>query len=148
MLELTPEQAEQYASMSAAERTAFRARYEPPDTAEQVRTAAAKHIPADQLDSIMGIVDASKFVTDGTVDEAKVSEHFGRLFGAQQQPHQWGQRTGFPSSEGPGETGRAALKRRWGVGADQDQPAAGGQIAPGRRGREALALRHPKADRR
>lgn len=146
MLELTPEQAAAAASMSPAEWSAHIARYQPPDTAEQLRTAAAQHVPADQLDQIMSIVDPSKFVgDDGAIDQARVSEHFGRWFGPSepQQPPSWGQQSGggAPGKQ-LGDDARAALKRRHGVGADTDQPTAGACIRPGDKGRAALERRH------
>jgi hypothetical protein len=143
MVELPADIEQTLRDLPDAEWTALQARIRPPDTAEQVRTAAAKHVPADQLDSIMSIVDASKFVTDGTVDEAKVTQHFGRLFGVQQQsPPQRGQHSGQPSGDRPRETVQEALRRRHGVGAAPGEPGAGSQIPSGEKGREALARRH------
>lgn len=132
-----------------SEWSALQARVRPPDTAEQVRTAAARHVPADMLDSVMGYVDAAKFVDNsGQVDHAKIDEHFGRLFGAndpQQRPH-WGQGSGSGGPPAPGDQARAALEKRHGI-KRPDTPAAGDQIRPGESAREALAKRHPKGRR-
>lgn len=125
--------------MTPAEWTAHTARYRPPDTSEQVRTAAAKHVPADQLDSIMAVVDPAKFLGDnGEVDEARVARNFGTLFGTEQRPRQWGQRTGQPAGARTGETARAAIAKRYGAKVDPPAPIQ----HPGDTARAAHAKRH------
>jgi hypothetical protein len=146
MVDLPPDVEQALRDLPENEWTTLQARLRPPDSAEQLRTAVAQYVPESQLDSIMGIVKASAFLDDsGQVDEAKVDEHFGRLFGADepQPPRNWGQgsRPGGPPSN-PGDTARAALAKRHGVAGNNDEPAPGQHIRTGAAGRAAAAKRH------
>ena len=140
MTDLAPEVEQQLASMGDGEWQALTARLRAPDTTEQLRAAASKHVPADQLDAVMGIVSPTAFVRDGQVDEALVRQHFGALFGAQQ--HQWGQQSGQTPGGRPGDVGRAALAKRHGGQKPPNPTASNSGSRPGQRGRAALAQRH------
>jgi hypothetical protein len=75
---------------------------------------------------------------NGDVDEAKLTSHLTTLFGVSepQQQRNYGQHSGHPAGDRAGEAGRAALKRRHGIGTD-DQPTAAGRARPGDAGRAA-----------
>jgi hypothetical protein len=147
MVELPADVEQTLRDLPDSEWTALQARVRPPDTAEQVRSAVARHVGQDQLDQIMGIVDPTKLLgDDGQVDQRKVQEHFGALFRTQQpeQRRQWGQSStaGGPPKQ-PGDDARTALKKRHGVkNEDTTQPGAASRITPGDEARAALQRRH------
>lgn len=148
MAELDPAFEQQLAELSDDDWRSLSARVRPPTSSEQLKSIAAKHIPEDQLKTFMAIANVKAFADEhGNIDEAKVQTHAARLFGAiepQQRgtPANYGQGTGQPPARQPGEDAREALRRRHGVGADTDQPAAGAGIQPGANGRAAAAKRH------
>jgi hypothetical protein len=111
---------------------------------EQLRTVAGQVLSGDALDSFVQYAPLDAYTTEaGDIDKEKVLGHLTALHANQMaQPKQWGQSTGYPAGEQPGETARSALKRRHGVGASENEPAAGSQIPRGQSGREALARRH------
>jgi hypothetical protein len=113
------------------------------ELSEKLRTVAGKVLSGDALDSFVTYAPLDAYTTEaGDIDEEKVMGHLTALQASRMaQPRNWGQSTGSPAGDAPGETGRDALKRRWGVGADHDQPQAS-QIPRGQSGREALARRH------
>jgi hypothetical protein len=87
----------------------------------------------------MGIVNTSAFLDEhGQVDEVKVSQHFGTLFGGQQPqaPRQWGQHStpGAPVLR-PGDRGRLAAAKRHGGEVDPELGAATAGVERGSRGR-------------
>jgi hypothetical protein len=146
MVELPADVEQTLRDLPDAEWTALQARVRPPDTAEQVRSAVARHVPADQLDQIMGIVNTSAFIRDdGEIDTEKVQENFGRLFGSGEQPRRrdWGQASmnGGPPHQ-PGDDARSALAKRHGVKNETDQPGATSRVTPGDAARAALQRRH------
>lgn len=115
---------------------------------DQLMSMASQVLSGGELTAFMAIADAKKFAgDDGTIDADKVSGHLRTLFGVdeqpQQPPRQWGQYSvaGGPSKQ-PGDTGRAALKKRHKVGGDPNTPAAGAQIHRGQNARAELARRH------
>jgi hypothetical protein len=145
MGELDPATEQALADMSAEDWAALSARVRPPTSSEQLKTIAAKHIPEDQLGTFMAIANVKAFADEhGNIDEAKVQTHASRLFGAGDGgARNFGQSTGYPSGEPPGETARTALKRRHGVGSsDTNEPSGGSQIPSGRSARAELARRH------
>ena len=148
MADLTPEVEQQLASLSDGDWAALTARVRAPDTTEQLRAAVAKHVSADQLDSIMSITNTAAFVRDGQIDEALVQRHFGNLFGAS-APRQWGQSTGSPPGARPGDAGRAAAQKRHGVGNITDgPPQSDSGIRPGQRARAEIERRYGKKGKR
>jgi hypothetical protein len=151
MAELDPAVEQQLAELDDADWHALTARVRPPTSSQQLRDIAGRVLEGNALDSFVAVADPRKFANEiGDVDEAKVMGHLTALFATSQQqpqPPQRGQHSGYPSGDQPRESGRDALKRRWGVGADQDKPAPGGQIPRGQRGRDALARRHGAAKR-
>lgn len=145
MAELDPAAEHALAEMTAEDFAALTARVRAPTSSEQLKTAAAKHVPEGQLDNFMAIANVKAFADEhGNIDEAKVSEHCGRFFGTgtQQPPaaRQWGQHTGpGQPPEKPGAGGRAALEKRHGVSiGDAAQSGSG----PGAAGRAEAARRH------
>jgi hypothetical protein len=146
MVELPAEVEQALRDLPENEWSALQSRLRPPDPAEQVRAAVAQHVPKSQLDAIMGRVKTSAFLDEnGQVNEAKVGEHFGNLFGSRQPPapRQWGQHSGpgGPPTQ-PGDGAKAALAKRHGVKNDTNHPTAGTQSARGAGGRAALQRRH------
>ena len=140
------------ASMTPGEFAAMTAKLRAPDTAEQIRTHAAKFLDGPQLDAFVNAANPAVFTNaSGTVDEEKVAGHLTALFatGEPSQQRNWGQSSaaGGPSSQ-PGDDARSALKKRHGVGADTQQPAAGGQVARGQSARAELAKRYKKGGQR
>ncbi len=61
---------------------------------------ASKHVSGDQLETLMAITDPKRFAGEnGNIDEAKLTEHLTRLFGAGDTQQQgtatnWGQHSG------------------------------------------------------
>ncbi len=151
MSDLSPEVEQQLASLSEGDWAALTAKVRAPDTAEQLRTHAAKVLSGPQLDAFVNAANPAAF-TDGAggVDEEKVMGHLTALFavGGQEPPgRQWGQTSGNPVGERPGDQGRRALERRHGVKNDATHPGADGQVAPGARGRAAVARRHGRGQK-
>jgi hypothetical protein len=112
-----------------------------------LRTAVAKHVSGDQLEAVMRVVNPAAFVDDsGNVDEAKVGQHLGTLFGTVAPPgpsHQnFGQSYPPRPIPGPGEHGRAEATKRFGAAEDQPKPTRG------RAGYDEAARRFPKKGER
>ena len=129
--------------MSDGEFAALTAKVRAPDVAESFRDIAKGVVPDDQLDSLMAVANPAAFATDGRIDEAKVRQHLGRLFGAGQQPRQWGQSTGEPAGQLRGANARAALERRHGVKRDDTAPDSSSPgSSRGAAGRAAAERRH------
>ncbi len=152
MPDLPPDAEAAIAAMSDGEFAALTAKVRAPDATEQIRTAAAKFLTGGQLDAFVSAVNPAAFVdAAGTVQEDKVAGHLTAFFATgDRQPRQWGQGSaaGGPSDQ-PGDSARAALKKRHNVGADEHQPAAGAQINRAQSARAALAKRYPnKGDKR
>ena len=145
-MDLDPQTEQQLADMSDEDWSALTARVRPPTSSEQLKTMAAKRITdPDQLNAFMSIANPKALITEnGDIDEAKLGEHLGRLFGPgeEQPPRQWGQHSAQPAADRAGEAGKRALKARHGVGADSTQPAAGGQVPRGRGARAELQKRY------
>lgn len=147
MVDLPADVEQQLRDLPDTEWSALQARVRPPDTAERFREIAASVIPSDQLDSFMTVANPAAFATDGQIDEARVRDHLGRLFGSQ-EPRQWGQSTGHPSGDQrPGDTARRALERRHGAKRADDRPGPGDKITRGADARAALAKRHAKGQK-
>jgi hypothetical protein len=150
-MDLDPQTEQTLADMSDADWRALSARVRPPTSSQQLREMAGKVLEPDQLETFMAVANPKAFANEiGDVDEATLTGHLTRLFGAsdpqqpQPQPPQqsWGQSTGQPTGKERGDHGRAALEKRHGVGRDSNQPSAGAGIAPGANGRAAAAKRH------
>lgn len=142
MVDLPADVEQQLRDLPDTEWSALAARVRPPDTAERFREIAATVVPADQLDSFMSIANPAAFASNGAIDEARVREHLGRIFGAAEPPR-WGQSTGQPVGSGRvGAAGRAALEKRHGVKRADDQPAAGDRITRGAGARAEIAKRY------
>jgi hypothetical protein len=135
MAELDPAFEQQLADLTDEDWRSLSARVRPPTSSEQLKTVAAKHIPEDQLPTFMAIANVKAFADEnGNVDESKVQQLAGTLFGArepQQQPR-WGRggrRSEFAPGQQPGMDARTALEKRHGVAqvakAVTDQPPAG-----------------------
>jgi len=150
MAELDPAFEQQLAELSDADWRSLSARVRPPTSSQQLREMAGKVLDADQLETFMAVANPKAFSGEnGDVDEATLTGHLTRLFGAsdpqqpQPQPPQqsWGQSTGQPTGKQRGDDARAALQKRHGI-KPSGQPDAGAGIAPGENGRAALERRH------
>jgi hypothetical protein len=148
MAELDPAFEQQLADLSDDDWRSLSARVRPPTSADSLKAIAAKHIPEDQLQTFMAIANVKAFAdASGNVDESKVQQLAGTLFGAREPQQQgtqakWGQRSagGAPGKQ-PGDDGRAALAARHGV-KRPDRPDAAAGIRPGANGRAELERRH------
>ena len=118
------------------------------DATEQLKTVAAQVISdPDQLAAFLAVADANRVAdAEGNIDVEKVGAHLRTLFGVSEQPQhprQWGQHSAAGGPAGQrGDDGRAELKKRFGVGADNSGPTADSRIPPGRSAREELAKRY------
>jgi hypothetical protein len=130
--------------MSEGDFSAFVARVRAPDTTEQLRTALSRHISGDQLEAVLKVANTAAFVDEhGAVDETKVADSLGGLFGINTgpTPMDFGQNRPPPPQPGPGERGAAEAARRF-----------GGQHAPahtsgrGAAGAAEAAKRFPRKD--
>jgi hypothetical protein len=139
MAELDPAVEQQLADMSDQDWRSLSARVRPPTSSQQLREMAGKVLDADQLETFMAVANPKAFAGEnGDVDEATLTGHLTRLFGAgesQQQGTQanWGQHsaTGGPGKQ-LGDDGRAALAKRHGVKTAPPLPIDGtGDIARG-----------------
>jgi hypothetical protein len=73
---------------------------------DALKAAVAKHISDDRLNAVMAIVNPAAFLgDDGSIDEAKVGQQLGTLFGG----------GGQPTGARPGDAGRAAAAKRFGT---------------------------------
>lgn len=151
MPEIPPDIETQLAGMTDGEWSAFTARVRAPDTAEAFRTAAAKHVSGQQLDSLCSVVDVSKFTgADGQVDAQRVSQFLTAALGGPPAPgapaRRFGQ-TSAPDPNGPkpGDTGRAAAAKRFGT-PPPESPLNNHTWpdGPGAQGRAAAARRYPQ----
>jgi hypothetical protein len=131
MVDVPAEVEQQLASMSEGEWAAFTARLRAPDAAEALRAAVSKHVSGDRLDAVMRIVDPTAFVgDDGSIDEAKVGQQLGTLFGA-------GVPNGTPGASGAprphaGAAGKAEAARRFGGKQPEPAPAPVAGVHAGR----------------
>lgn len=91
---------------------------------EQLKTIAGQVLNGPALDTFVAGALMSAFTNDaGEVDEERVMGHLTAIYAAGQPQHQWGQYSGHPAGSGnAGDGGRAALRKRRGVGADTNQP--------------------------
>lgn len=121
MAELSPEVEQQLASMTAGEFSALTAKVRAPDTAEQLRTIAAKHVSGARLEAVLSVANPAVFAgDDGQIDEAKVARSLGLIFGQPaRQFDNFGQQaklTQVPPT--PGEYGAAEAAKRFGTPKD------------------------------
>lgn len=121
------------------------------DLTEQLVSVASQVLSADQLPAYLAVTDAKKFVgDDGDIDAEKVLGPLRRLYGIsdttqrQQSSPNFGQHSGQPAGQQPGDTGRNALKKRHGVGNSDDanHPDASSQLARGAGAKAELAKRY------
>jgi hypothetical protein len=115
------------------------------EAADKLRTIAGQVLNGSALDSFVEGALMSAFTNEaGEVEEEKVMGHLTAIHAAalpQQPPRQWGQSSGQPAGGRAGDVARAALKKRHGVGSD-DQPTAASRARGGENARAALARRH------
>jgi hypothetical protein len=128
------------------------AQHRAPDAKEQLRSVVAKHVPDDQIDAIMAVVDPAKLAgADGLVDEAKVQRHVGTLFGSRgAESRDYGQHSGTGPPQLPGDNARAALAKRHPpktTPTADNGPGPGARIPLGRDARTELAKRYGKGKR-
>ncbi|MDT5348325.1 MAG: hypothetical protein QOH91_1612 [Mycobacterium sp.] len=127
MVDVPAEVEQQISSMTEGEWAAFTARVRAPDTAEALRAAVSKHVSGDRLDAVMRIVDPTAFVgDDGSIDEAKVGQQLGTLFGAGASGPP---RPGDPHAGG---AGKAEAARRFGGKQPEPAPAPVAGVHAGR----------------
>lgn len=147
-MELDPEVEQHLAGLSDCEWSALSARLRAPDTAEEFRSAAAKHVSDDQLDSLVNTVNLAAFVgADGRIDEAKVERSLAALFGQGGGQRDWGQHSA-PASPGrrPGDAGRAEAQRRFGTPYESDPAAVAAIPRPSAAGAAEAARRFGPKD--
>lgn len=139
MPEIPPDLRAQLAALTDAEWTALSAQVRAPDIEEQLRTSLSKHISGDRLEAILKVANPAAFVDEnGALDEAKVVQSLGGLFGTSYQAgptHQdFGQYTPAPPHPGPGDRGAAEAAKRFGTNS-APPPAArnGGALEAERR---------------
>lgn len=136
--------------MSEDDFRTFVAETRPPNSVAQLKRAAQQIISGDRLNAWVGSADPSKFVDDdGDVDEEKVIGALTTLFGASHQDdssqrQSWGQHSGNPPGQLPGDAGRAEAARRYGT-KPPETPQPDAKITRGAAGRaEALKRFGPK----
>lgn len=109
---------------------------------DQLREIAGRFLDDDAADRFVETALRSAFIdSSGKVDEEKVAGHLTAIFAAGKPQQNWGQYSGQPAAGNAGDNGRAALRKRHGVGTD-DQPTAAARARPGEAGRAAAARRH------
>jgi hypothetical protein len=120
MTDVPAEVEQQLANMDEPTFSAFVARVRAPDTTEALRTAVSKHVSADQLNTVMAIVNPAAFVGDGgRIDATKVQQHLSTLFGTTDGP--------TPKS---GAGGRAEAAKRFGTPPDGPATSTAGVQPP------------------
>jgi hypothetical protein len=124
MAGISPDIEAALAGLSDGEFAALTAKVRAPDTAEALRTAVSQHVSGDRLDAVMRVVNPSAFVgDDGKIDEAKVGQQLGTLFG--------------PGASGPpqpsaGAAGKAEAAKRFGGKQPEPPPAPVAGVHAGR----------------
>ncbi len=110
------------------------------DARDDLRAEFAKHLGDDRADAYTANVRADAFLTDGTVDVAKVKQHVSALFGTVTPATQYGQASGPVGGPQPGDTGRAEAAKRFGgeftpspIGQPAAQRGAAGAAAAAKR---------------
>jgi hypothetical protein len=119
MTDLPAEVEQQIANLSEAEWQAFTARVRAPDGAAKFREAASKVIDGDRLEAVCRVANLSAFVNDkGEIDEAQVESSLRNVFGipAPAAHQNFGQFSEPPTMPGPGDSGRAEARKRFGGG--------------------------------
>lgn len=113
---------------------------------EQLRGIVGTVLPPDLRDSFVEYAKLDAFRgEDGQIDTEKVMGHLTAITVARQQSQRdWGQHSGQPTGQQPGDTGRAALRKRHGVGNDEPNqpPGASNLVGRGQTARAALERRH------
>lgn len=118
------------------------------DQTEQLRGIVGTVLPPGLRDSFVEYTRLDAFRgEDGQLDTEKIMGHLTAIDVAtrrqsRQSQRNWGQGTGQPAGQQPGDDARDALQRRHGVKRDTDQPAASARIPRGQNARAALQRRH------